>query len=202
MTTSVVRLLLRAVPRVAPVQPLVMSAAAAGVFVLAAPSANSASQRLRVASAVVAAVACFVLDDDAAMTLDAVPVSRLTRRLLRAGATAAFVTVWMAVVIGAADALTGAGRPPLAALAEVGAIELLALAGACVAIGRTDDGRGGIAGALIALVCFATAFLPARWWWPLTSQPETRRLVLVGLVALVVALTASADPARRRRLTR
>jgi hypothetical protein len=179
-----------------------MSAAIAGAFGLAAPSATSAEMRLRVASAAVAAVACLVLDDDAAPTLAAVPVSRLRQRLARAGFAAAFVATWVLVVTVVADLLTGVGRPPAAALAEIGALGLVALAVACLAIGRTDDGRGGIVGAVVALLCFATAYLPPSWWWPITAQPQLTRLLVIGGGALVVGLEASADPARRRRWRR
>lgn len=194
--------LVRAVPRVAPVRPLVVSAALAGAFVLAAPSAESASMRLRVAAALVAAAACFVVDDDAAATLAAVPVSRLTQRVARAVFAAGFLAAWMIVVTVVADVLTGVGRPPIAALAEIGTLELIALAGACLAIGRTDDSRGGIVGAVVALVCFATVYLRPHWWWPITAEPELRRLLVIALGALAVALAASADPARRRRCWR
>jgi hypothetical protein len=194
--------LLRAVPRVAPVQPLLLTAALAGAFVLTAANAPAAAFRLRIGSAVVAAALCFVLDDDAATTLASVPVSRLTRRSIRAGGAAAFVLAWFAVVLLAADALTGVGRPPTAVLVEVGALALIACAVACVAIGRTDDGRGGIAGAFAAMVCFASAYLPPHWWMPFTAEPRVTRLAIVSAGALVVALTASADVARRRRWTR
>lgn len=107
---------------------------------------------------------------------------------------------WLVAVVVAGDVLVGLGRPSAAAVAEVGALVLVAAAGACVAMGRSDDGRGGITGAGLALLCSATAYLPARVWLPLTPQPELMRLCVIGLAAIGVALTASADPARRRRI--
>lgn len=188
----------RAVPRVAPLRPLVAAAVLMTVFVLAAPSAGAASTRMRVAAALVAATAAFALDDDAATTLAPVPMSRLVRRFVRFGVAAVSVGAWLGVVIAAGDALTGFGRPSGAALLEVGAVGFIAFAGASLATGRTDDGRGGIAGVFVALVCFATAYLPPRWWWPFTAEQRVARLACIALVALAVSLATSADPARRR----
>jgi hypothetical protein len=189
--------LLAAVPRVAPVHPVIFSAACTTAFVVASPNANAAATRLRVGCAVVAASVSFVLDDDARATVAATPVTQLTQRAVRAGAVFAFVALWVVAIVAAADALTGVGRPPNAVFAEIGAVALIACAVACLAIGRSDDGRGGITGAIVAMSCFAASYLPWRWWWPFTPEPRLARLLAASATALAVALVASADPARR-----
>jgi fluoroquinolone transport system permease protein len=188
--------LVRAVPRAASFAPLLSTAAATSLFVLTA-SVGAVPMRLRLSAAAVAATACFVLDDDAALTLAPVPITRLTRRLVRYSVAAAIVAAWLAVIAFAADALTGVGRPPTGFFVEIGVVGLVAAAAACLAIGRSDDGRGGVTGAMVGLVCAASTQLPARWL-PLTAQPEMKRLTAVALCATAVALVASADPAKRR----
>jgi hypothetical protein len=187
-----------AVPRVAPIQPIVFSAVCATAFVVASPIANAPATRQRVGCAVVAASIAFALDDDARTTLAATPVTRLTQRAVRAGAAGAFLAAWVVVIVAAADALTGVGRPPNVVFTEVGVVALIACAVACLAIGRSDDGRGGIAGTVVAISCFGVSYLPWQWWWPFTPEPRLSRLLLTGAIAIAVALVASLDPARAR----
>jgi hypothetical protein len=125
-------------------------------------------------------------------------VTRLAQRAARAGDAAAVLAAWVGVAAFAADALTGDGCPPNAVVLEGAAVAHIAFAVACVARGRTDDGRGGIVGALVALACFATGYIPSRWWWPFTAEPRQTRLLVLSAAALAVALVASSDPARRR----
>jgi hypothetical protein len=198
VTPRVLARVVAAVPRVAPIQPTIFSAACVTAFVVASPNANAAAARLRVGCAVVAASVAFVLDDDARTTLAATPVTRLIQRAARAGWAVAFVAVWVAAIVATADALTGVGRPPNAVFTEIASVALVACAVACLAMGSSDDGRGGITGAIVAMSCFAASYLPWRWWWPFTPEPRLARLVWASALALAVALAASADPARRR----
>jgi hypothetical protein len=198
VTPRTSRDLIRFVPRVAALRPLIVSALVTGLFVVAADSAAVAAMRMRPAGALVAAATAFVIDDDAAATLAASPVTRLRRRAARWSVAASVVGGWLVLVPFLADARTGSGRPPAAAFAECAALALIAQAGACLAIGRTDDGRGGIFGVATVGLCFLGAYLPLSQWWPLEEAPHTRRLALVSATALAVALAASADPARPR----
>jgi hypothetical protein len=157
----------------------------------------AAVPRVRVGCALVGASVAFVLDDDAITTVAATPITRLTQRTTRAAVGVAFVVAWLIVVVLAADALTGVGRPPNALLMEPAAVALIAFAVACLAIGRTDDGRGGIVGAFVALACFATSYIPTRWTL-FTAEPRVSRLLVISAVALALAVAASADPAKRR----
>lgn len=191
-------MLTRHVPRVAALQPLYVVAGLSSLLVLTAPNASAVGGRFRFAAAAVAAAAAFVLDDDAAATLGSVPETLLARRSARAVVVGVAVAVWLLAVSFVADAITGSGGPPALALLEPVVVGLIAIAVAAVASGRTDDERGGILGATAALTCFATIYLPPRWWWPLTAEPDMQRLLFVGGFAVVVAFVATRDPARRR----
>ena len=85
-------------------------------------------------------------------------------------------------------------------------LTLVSFAGAAWAAGRSDDDRGGMAGAVLTLACYATVYLPHRWWWPMTADLSgpgaTRRLVVTLLTATTIVAATSLDPARQPLLTR
>lgn len=207
MTTSVrVRqwsLLTGALPRVAPWRPLFASATFATLFILRAANPSSAALRLRLGGAVVAACVAFALDDTAETTLASAPTTLLARRSVRVLGALAALAGWWCSTAALADATTGLGRPPSAVGIEILAIAAIALATSSLASSHGDDGTGGFAGASVALACFATSYLPPRWWWPLAPDPSStsgmRRLAVLLTVAVVFGVAASLDPARRRR---
>lgn len=195
-------LMTRLVPQVASWRPFAAATAIAATLILLAPNPAAASMRLRIGAAIMAASIAFALDDTAAATLASSPMTRLARRSVRVvSALVALGVSWVGLAVFA-DALTGSGYPPLSAALEMGAIAALALAASAVACHRSDDDSGGIAGLGVALGCFATSYLPDRWWWPLAADPASpagiRRLLGVLTVAGLLGVVASLDPARRR----
>lgn len=196
----------RAVPGVAPWRAAGGSAALALAYVAGAGNAGVAETRMRVGAAVVAACVAFLVDDAAAVTVASSPTTLLGRRAIRAGAGLAVLGAWWVSAALLADAVAGSGRPPFSAALEALVIACIALAVSALAARRSDDATGGVAGAAVALACFATIYLPQRWWWPLTPDPSSpsgmRRLALVLTGAVVLGVATSLDPARRRRLTR
>lgn len=195
--------LTRALPRVAPWRPFAVGAAVFSLLVMRASTPDAALSRLRVGAAVVAACAAFVLDDAAAPTLASAPTTLRARRAVRTVVALVALAVWWVAVALAADASTGSGRPSNGAALEMLALVAVALAVASLAARREEAARGFV-GATVALACFASAFLPPRWWWPLTPDPAsasgTQRLIVLLAVASVAWLAASVDPARRARL--
>jgi multisubunit Na+/H+ antiporter MnhB subunit len=190
--------LVRAVPRVAPLRPLYMTTSVATVLVFASGNPGEALTRFRLGAGALAACLAFVLDDEAATTTASAPTTRFARRGARVVVGALALGAWMTAAALIADTLVGSGRPPWAAFLEPLTIAALSLAVGCIAIDRSDDGRGGVFGATVALTCLATAYLPSRWWWPLTARPEMTRLAVIGFAALALAALASLDPAVRR----
>ena len=193
-------LLVRWVPRVVSIRVIGGAMAIVTTFVLRAESADSAAMRMRVGVAVVAATVAFVVDDAAATTLASAPTTLFARRAVRVLPALTALGVFGVTLAFVADAVTGSGRPPAAAALETLAIALIGLVAAMWCARRGNDLTGGIAGFGMALACFASSYLPPRWWLPLNgdlSAAGVRRLLVVTLVAGLVAALLSADPAKR-----
>lgn len=158
--------------------------------------------RLSIAGAVVAAASGFLLDDPAAVTLAASPLSLRRRRLQRVTAVALAVGAWWAAAATIASRL-GGGFPLRGRALELSVFVAVALAGSATASNLGDGTVGGIAGAVSAAGCYAITFLPPRVWLPLPSSPNApgaaSRLLVVLAVAIAVLGWASRDPAHRRR---
>ncbi|WBO65407.1 ABC transporter [Streptomyces camelliae] len=145
----------------------------------------------------------FLLDDPARHTTAPVPARRAVRSLLRAGLVGPVVGVWWAVVL---LLVPGAVRPPVGGVTlEAGTACVLALAGAAVAVRRSDDPEPGwgVAGALLGVAVLAPLSLPARWAFFVTpADPrwagghERWAWVLAG--AAVVWAGSLGEPAPRR----
>jgi hypothetical protein len=161
---------------------------------------------LRMSAALVAATLGFVLDDAAASTLASSPTTLAARRAVRVLVTASPVVAWYIVVERFVGSTPGTHGPFDKRLLEMGALTLVSLATAALAARVSDDGRGGIAGTVVAMLCFGSAFLEPRWWWPLPPDPSApgaiRRLVVVCIIAGAGLAYTSLDPALRRRLRR
>lgn len=192
----------RALPDVAPWRAAAGSAAFTLALVALASNEGAAELRTRIGAAVVAASAAFLFDDAASVTLASSPTTLLARRSVRAVAAITLLAAWWVSAAGLAYVGTGSGWPPASAAFEAIVLLAIALGVSAVAARRSDDASGGIAGAAVAFACFATSFLPPRWWWPLTPAPASpsgiRRLVVVLTVVVMVAFVASVDPAHRR----
>lgn len=187
--------------RVWPWQPLACALLATMALVAIGGRAGVAL-RLSIAGAVVAAASGFLLDDPAAVTLAASPLSLRRRRLQRVTAVAVAVGVWWAGAATIASRL-GGGFPLRGRALELSVFVAVALAGSATAATLGDGTVGGIAGAVSAAGCYALTFLPSRAWWPLPAHPDdpgaASRLLVVLAVAVAVLTRASRDPAHRRR---
>jgi hypothetical protein len=156
---------------------------------------------LSTAAAAVAATTAHVLDDPAAVTLESSPTTLLRRQTHRVTLALPLLGVWWVVAI-AIVSRSSAHLPLAAHTLQLIALFAVGLAGASTAARVVGDrSRGGTAGALAVIVCYGTAFLPARSLQLLPSDPAApgaaRRLVVILAVALVLQLRSSIDPARR-----
>jgi hypothetical protein len=194
--------MVRALPATAPVTPLlaVIGAAVAAV-VHAGADGPAATARFRMGGALVAASTGFVLDDTAAVTLASSPTTLAARRAVRAATSIVTVVCWWVAMAAYVDARTGRAVTFGGGLLELVTLALVSLGVSAWAARVSDDGTGGMAGAGAALVCFGTAHLPPRWWWPMSADTGSpgalRRLAVTLLVAVGVLAIASRDPARR-----
>ncbi len=139
--------------------------------------------------AVVASGASYLLDDPAAVLLDATPAGRPHRRALRLGlALPVAAVVWLAVVQPLWALRPGA---PAAGAAHLALAALVAVVLAGSAFG------GGIAGAPLAVgVAVAGAVLPAPW--NLVVAPgQSRNWIIILALAAAVLVVLSRDPAAR-----
>lgn len=148
------------------------------------------------AAVLVAAGVSFALDDPAAPTLAASPSPLSWRRATRlALGLPVAVSAWVVVVV-TAD-LLGDVQPPVGL--EVAAMTAVSLAAASVAIRRSTDGMGGIAGPpAVLLLALAPFALPARWdLYPVAIHQFRWWMVTAGAVAIV--LRCGRDPAASGR---
>ncbi|MGN5635607.1 hypothetical protein [Streptomyces sp. AC154] len=165
----------------------------------------------RVAAVAVALGAGFVLDDPAARTTVAVPVSRMTQRGVRAvPALVLAMAMWVVAAAAARTTLPQDTRPlfPWGGLAaEAAALVALSLALAAVGLRFTEGERGSLVAApgilllvitLVLLPDGAALFLP-----PGHTSWATVHRVWAGLLPAALAggalLAGGADSARRTR---
>jgi hypothetical protein len=173
----------------------------AGILVIALGSRAGVPVRLTLAGAAVAATTAFLFDDAAAVTLAASPTSLPARRLQRTLAVAIATALWWAGAAALAADRVGA-RPLRGLTLEFMTFVAIALAASATAARLGDGTGGGIAGAVLTLLCFATTLLPPWPWLPFPSQPDApgaaARLMTILAVAVAVLAVSSRDPARRR----
>ncbi len=193
-------LLTRPAVRILSWQPLVYMMLA-GILIVASGNRAGVHLRLSIASAAVAAATAFLLDDSAAVTLAASPMSLPRRRLQRVTVAALAVGLWWAAAIAVTTHLAG-GFPLRGRALELGAFVAVANAVSATASTMGDRTAGGIAGALFTMACFGTTFLPPRTWLPFPAHPDapgaTSRLLAVLACAIAVFAWMSRDPAHRR----
>lgn len=170
----------------------------AGLLLVGLANGGSATLRLRMSAVAVAAATAWLLDDPATATLASSPTPLVARRGIRMALAASFVAGWWAV----ATVLAGVRVQdlPVAALGrEVALLAALAALGAVAAQRLSGDGRGGTAGAVVAIGWFALSFLPRLGALPLPPdplRPGSAGPLLTCLVATMgLVLLLSADPA-------
>jgi hypothetical protein len=156
---------------------------------------------LSMAATAVAATTPFVLDDSAAATMHASPATLLRRRLHRTAMMVPVLGAWWALAVTIVSRST-AGVPLAEYTLQLVTIVAIGLAGASTAAKFGGDrARAGTAGSLAVIVCAGTAFLPLRSLQLVPNDPAApdaaRRLMVVLVVAVVIHLATSADPARR-----
>ena len=140
--------------------------------------------------ATVAAGLAYVLDDPAAVILDATPTGRGRRRIVRLGLTLPLAAIlWLGVVQPLWSLRAGAPAAGAADLA-VAALAAVVLAGSSVG--------GGAAGTPVVLaMAVVGSHLPAPWTLPVATG-GARNWTIVLIVAVAVLLLASRDPAAGR----
>jgi len=167
----------------------------AGIALIAVGSRAGVMSRWSFAAAMVAATTAFVLDDPAGSTLAATATSLPVRRLLRASAAVVAAGLWWIGAVALATHRVGA-VPMRALTLEFATFVAVALAASAAAARLGDRTGGGYAGAIVALVYFATGFLPSQPWLPFPSEPTAPGAVARLAVILVVAVTALAATSR------
>lgn len=198
--------LVAAVPVVAPWAPMVV-AGAAGLLLVGLGNAETGGVMfdLRVSGAIVAATTALMIDDPAAATLASSPTTLVARRGARVAVAVVFVAAWWCAAAAIARE-RGAHLPAAPLLAEVAVLTALAVLGSIAAQRWSGDGRGGSAGAFVAVLWFVLSFVPRVGAIPLPPQPmhpgTAGPLLAVTGLALGMALQLSKDPARRTRMTR
>ncbi len=174
----------------------------AALALVAIGSRAGVALRLSIAGAAVAAASAFLLDDPAAVTLAASPISLPRRRLQRVAAVAVAVGLWWAAAATIASHL-GGGFPLRGRSLELSVFVAVALAASATASTLGDRTVGGIAGAVSAAGCYALTLLPPQTWLPWPAHPDapgaTSRWLVVLAVAIAVLAWASRDPAHRRQ---
>ena len=137
--------------------------------------------------ATVAAGLAYVLDDPAAVILDATPHGRGRRRVVRLGLTLPVAAIlWFGVVQPLWSMRSGA---PAAAAADLAVAALAAVVLAASSVG------GGVAGMPVAMaVALLGSQTPAGWDLPVTSG-GARNWTIVLAVGVAILVLASRDPA-------
>lgn len=183
--------------RVARWRPLAIAMAAGGLYALLGAK-GSASDRLMVAAAGVAAISAFIIDDPAAVTVAASPPSLLARRAGRVALVAVPVVAWWAVVVTIAGARFGPMPIRAISLALVGLAAVALAVGALAASSGLAE-RDGLAGATASATLYGLTLLPLPAWSPLPRSPgapgtASRWLIAAG-VAFAIFVWSSRDPA-------
>lgn len=159
---------------------------------------------LSAAAAAVAAATPFVLDDTAAATLGPSPTTLWRRRAQRISLVLPLLSGWwllaFTIVSRSSDPL-----PPAAYALQLATLLAVGLAASSTSSSvDSERARGGTAGGVAVIVCFGTAFLPARALQLVPANPDAPdagwKLVVLLAVAVVIQLGASTDPARRTPL--
>ncbi len=143
--------------------------------------------------AVVAVGLSYVLDDPAAVILDATPTGRVRRRIPRMGLTVSLTAaLWLVVVqpLWSLRSSSPAGVPADLAVATLAAVVL-----AAAVVG------GGVAAAPVGLaVGLVGGQLPDPW--SLVLEPgQSRNWVILLAVSAALVIRCSRDPAARRQLS-
>jgi len=140
--------------------------------------------------AVVAMGLSYVLDDPAAVILDATPAGRARRRIPCLALTLALAAaLWLGVV---QPLWSLRSSSPAAGPADLAVATLAAVVLAAAVVG------GGVAAAPVALaVGLVGSHLPAPWSLPV-APGQSRNWVIVLAVSVVLVITGSRDPAVRR----
>lgn len=177
--------------------------AAVGVSLLATSKPKSLDLRLAISSALVASSCGFLLDDPAATTAEPTPTTLRARRSQRLTLAALSLGLWWTAALTFVTARTGA--MPLAGRTLLFTnLAASALTASAIATRHGDRNSGGVAGAVTALLVFASTFLPRRTWLPLPPAPDdpnaTLELAFLLLAMLIAPWFASTDPATRSRL--
>lgn len=167
--------------------PAVIGAAAVAAGLLALPGSDGSL--LLLGAGIVAASVAFVIEDPAEVTIAAVPIRLLARRLVRLGTALPLVGALWAFVVWRGDADGAVATLVLVALAMLAA----AVAARC----------GAVAGAMAPPAVIVVALvLPERLALLDGSDAATTRwLVLLGL-AIVAFCAANRDPGHRWRAPR
>jgi hypothetical protein len=140
--------------------------------------------------AVVAMGLSYVLDDPAAVILDATPTGRAGRRIPCLGLTVALAAaVWLGVV---QPLWSLRSSSPAAGPADLAVATLAGVVLAAAVVG------GGVTAAPVVLaVGLVGSNLPAPWSLPVVPG-QSRNWVIVLAVSLAMVITGSRDPAVRR----
>jgi hypothetical protein len=194
-------------PTVSTWQPAAAVAVIGLVVIISTPSVGGDPlMRLRLSAIGMAAALAFVLDDRAAVTLAPSPLTLLERRALRVGVVIPIVAAWWASLLVLLSVRSSQPVPATSmVLLELVMYSAIGLAGAVWSQRRSDDGSGGVAGAVLVTVLFLSASLRMPEWWPLartSSGMVPARLQLVLATAVVALVAGSLDPAGRRPRTR
>jgi hypothetical protein len=191
---------------VMPWHPAAIVGIAGLTLVATTPSVGSDPMwRLRIAGVGLAAATSYVLDDRAAATVGSSPLTLVERRALRLGVVVPMIATWWMVAVGLLSVRLVAPLPPTSHLVlELATYTAVGTAASVWLQRRSDDGEGGIAGAVVVATLFSSSILPLPAWWPLGSSGTDAVLSLrLAFVAAVIALVAGSldlgwRPARRR----
>ena len=172
----------------------------AGMIFVQVGSRGAITWRVTIGGVGVAAATAFLLDDPAAETLAASPTPLSVRRAQRVGIAAMAAALWwtgaVAVVATRVD-----GAPLAGPALQLCALVAVAVAVSAAATTMGDRSGGGIAGAAFSVACFASTFLPPRWWLPFPPDPSaagaTERWLATLACAIALLAWTSRDPARR-----
>jgi hypothetical protein len=158
------RSLVRPTVRTLPWGPLsaagLLAAGLAATAGLGEPSLDAAVERVRFAAVVLAVGMAGTLDDPTRPHLDATPVGLAVRQALRITVALAVTAGWWGLALAAAWPV-GAGFPVAASSVLLGALVLVGLAVAAVAV-RTSGGSGAVPAAMAVLTLAALAVVVPR----------------------------------------
>ena len=193
-------------------RPLAVSAAASVAVVLAvalaSPGSGVPSFLVRIAELLLAGGAAYALDDAASVLTDVTPRSVWRRRApVLAASGALLAAAWLMILL----VLRWQDSSPavLAATGEVAVLCLLAVSAAGVLAGHGEPEPGALVAPAVALLgigaLIVQALLSTRLFLSEEGGSGSRPWLAwtaAGVVALLVLLVASRDPAARRRRVR